>query len=77
MALADTLAARKGDTKKGPRCSAHVLLEQLSTEDRKALEAAMRDSGFATASLVRALRDEGYEFGYTTIARHRNGECKG
>lgn len=52
-------------------------MEQLAAEDRKAFEAALVDKSFATASLLRALRDEGYDVGYSTLQRHRNGECKG
>lgn len=77
MTLAATLAAHKGDTKKGPRCSLHQLLDELPSEDRKALEAALADEAFSSASIMRALRDEGHDFGYTTISRCRKGECKG
>lgn len=76
MSLADSLEANK-PTSKGPRCTVHILMEQLTPADRKALQAALNDASFTTAAICRALRAEGHDFGYTTMARHRKGECKG
>lgn len=54
-----------------------ALMDDLASEDRTALTDALADPAFTNAAIVRALRAEGHEFGYTTVARHRKGECRG
>lgn len=75
MGLATALEENRG-IRKGPRCSVCVLREELSPEDRDALDAALADSTFTAAGISRALKAEGFDVLSHTLQRHRRSECR-
>lgn len=75
MALKDALAAEHGKRVR-VQCRTCILIAEMPPKDAEALLAALaKDSGITTASIVRALRAEGYETNQTNLARHRAGDC--
>lgn len=76
MTLSSALEAYKG-TLKGPRCTVCTLLNDLSSDDLAALEAAMADPAFTSAAISRALKAEGHQIAPITVGRHRKKDCRG
>lgn len=69
MSLAERL------TQVPARCKLGDLIELLADEDRAALEAALAAEWMTAAHITRALNDEGFDIGNTTVKEHRNGVC--
>ena len=60
---------------KSNTCSVKRLIEDLSTEDKKAFNDAIQ-SGIPLATMVRALRTEGYKLSRDTLSAHIKQQCK-
>lgn len=75
MALADRLndAPRKIQ---GFPCSVGALIERLTDEEAKALNAMLHELGWSQARIYEALTAEGHDVGRQTINRHRSRACR-
>jgi hypothetical protein len=72
MAIADRLRAPSQPARP---CAVGRVLEAATDEDRAALVAALDDPAISTATIFRALRDEGHRASYPVVRVHRTGEC--
>ncbi len=64
-------------SKSGPRCSVSVLLDQVDSDERKALVAAFANPTRNRAVLAEAIRTAyGAEITQGTIARHMRRHCR-
>lgn len=62
-------------TAKGPLCGMHLLMLDLSDDDRAALITVMDDPRWTHAAIERVLREEGHRVGSQSVSRHRRGLC--
>jgi hypothetical protein len=74
MALADRLSTPT-PARRFTRCVLGRILDNLSTEDRSAVERALSNEDFSTTNIRRELIAEGQMVGLAGVQRHRNGEC--
>lgn len=61
--------------RKGPPCTVSVILDQLDSDDRDALQTALNDRLVGTATIFRVLTGNGFQVGLNAVQRHRRGEC--
>lgn len=61
--------------RKGPRCTMHLVLEQLDADQAKLVQLAMANQHASSAAISAALRDMGHYVKAPTLHRHRRGEC--
>lgn len=61
--------------RKGPLCTVHLIMDDLTPDDIAGLNQAMSDPEVKTTAIRRALVARGFQIGDTSIARHRKGEC--
>ena len=73
MALED--AIEKFIVKRVDSCPFAILVEKLNEKDRKVLLTAL-EKGIPGATLVSALRSEGYKIGAPAVNDHRRGKCR-
>lgn len=71
--LAAAIAATSQKT--GPVCSVALLSERLPKAERADLHAAIADPAIQASAIVRGLAAIGHKVDYTTLRRHRRGEC--
>ena len=74
MTLSEAIA-RHAKNRNPNKCNFAVLVESLSDEDKKTLDAAIKNQVGSNA-LAYALNDEGYKIGKETIRRHTLEFCK-
>lgn len=75
MALADVDVT---NAKKGPPCSACLMVDRMTPEDRATLDGWMADPGITSRAILVALMDEGYDVpSEFTFGRHRARKCWG
>jgi hypothetical protein len=72
--LADALKAARPN-KGGPSCHLCETFNELSKDDKQALDDALNDRRMAATMIAKALTDSGYDIGVGSIRRHRRGEC--
>lgn len=73
--ILEAIAAEQAAFRKGPTCSAGLLLEALPADERADVEAALLDPGIPYTVLSRALGKAGHKVGAETLRRHRKGDC--
>lgn len=71
MSLANRLSQRPG---LGP-CRLGRIMVELSKKDHEALQSALGDPDVSTHRIYRVLREEGFVLSYSTVSRHRRGDC--
>lgn len=59
-----------------PTCTIAKLSASMPEDDLAAFAKALADENVTASYLARAMRDEGYHVGDTTIRRHRRGDCR-
>lgn len=59
-----------------PKCTIAKLVVSMPEHDLAAFAAALADENVTAVFLARAMRDEGYYVGESTIRRHRRGDCR-
>lgn len=72
--LADALKAARPN-KGGPSCHLCETINELSKDDKQALDDALNDRRMAATMIAKALTDSGYDIGVGSVRRHRRGEC--
>jgi hypothetical protein len=77
VALSDSLDLEAIAARKGPRCTVCSVREDMTAEDRDALDAALANKTIPSSVIGRALRREGHSIAESTVRRHRSKECRG
>jgi cell division inhibitor SulA len=75
MGLADRMEELLKSQRPIGSCSYKLLYESLSTEEKKALDEAIKQ-GYSQNIIIRALRAEGYKCSADTMRAHFKGQCK-
>lgn len=58
------------------RCRVKVLMDTLGDDQRLKVEAALRERGITTATIMTKLKEwSGQTVTVSTVGRHRKGEC--
>ncbi len=73
MALSERLSTPPSP--KPAPCGVRRVLAALSEADAVALAVARAGDEWTTMDIRSALRDEGHQVSYSTVFRHRKGEC--
>lgn len=73
--ILDAIAVEQAAFRKGPTCSAGMLLDALPAAERDDVNAALLDNGIPYTVLSRALGKVGHKVGAETLRRHRKGDC--
>ena len=73
MALSDSI--ERHTLKSESKCTLAIIFDMLDEKDRTELLTHIR-KGTPSATLVSALRSEGYHIAESTFNNHRNGRCK-
>ena len=76
MSLAKALSTPPPVVAKGPTCGIGRLLISLPDADAEALRKALADPAWRTRSLHDTLKAEGFAVAYTSVVRHRKGQCQ-
>ena len=77
MTLKDKLA-NPAPIRMGGWCKMCLILKDLSTDDREALEVVLNDrQKWTNVAILEVLRSESFDIGRSSIERHRKGQCKG
>jgi len=58
-------------------CSVCTMMEQVSKEERKAIQERFDNRAISHIALSKVLRANGYDLSDSVIGRHRRGACKG
>lgn len=61
---------------KGPRCTVCLILEQLTPEERAALQSCFENPKVSAMAISRALSGFGHPVAGPVVARHRRLECQ-
>lgn len=64
------------ETRKGPKCTIALLIEDLDPETAEGLKQVLGDKRVSHTIISRVLRSRGHFVGDSTIGRHRLGKCK-
>lgn len=64
-----------GELKKYEKCKVAYVIESLSPEDKEKVEAALSEPSIQTTAIHRFITSRGKRVVYSTVARHRDGEC--
>ena len=73
MALSDSI--ERHTSKSENKCTLAIIFDMLNETDRTELLTHLK-KGTPSATLVSALRSEGYHIAEATFNNHRNGRCK-
>jgi hypothetical protein len=57
------------------KCFVCALLDNLPTEDAKALNEALNNPNITKASIAKILQAEGHHITYSSLGRHARGDC--
>ena len=81
MSLAERLSAAPPTSKGVPGCRVGWIVQQLDDDDAAALNAALvvpmgDPERLSSASIAKALADEGFEVHNKTVQNHRKGLCR-
>lgn len=73
MSLKEALSNEKRPNNFG--CSVKHIRNEMSKEDAEFFDSALKDENITSASLVRAMKTEGYAISIHSMGRHRRGDC--
>ena len=74
---AELASTEPGYKRPGPPCTVKLILEELDSEDREALEELLRNRGVSAAKVAGVLMRHGYRIAGPAIGRHRRGHAAG
>lgn len=70
----ETFQAHSGG-RLGPPCFTGSWRNELTPDDREQFDQALGNPRNTSAAIFRTMKAMGYEYGDSSVARHRRGEC--